>query len=250
MSCLTDYINNKSNNWGELSYGIDEIVCYNDHVDLSTNDLYNGLSMNKIGMIFGIMILGRPINTICKTLYHICIPISIPREIRLANLQSSVDRKTRDLQEPNFCWISAKAVMKSLVDIVRTPLYGIVLTIISIVGTIAFFVSPNELKQIRKWHGKLEISLHWGNKHRCLVECFTPIDNLNKISRRNETFSDIATVKVNTQTFQYNEKTPAEIKGLGNLAHKRANNLLSIYDKSTVDRIKFFCCNEFLKFFV
>jgi hypothetical protein len=68
------------------------------------------------------------------------------------------------------------------VDIVRTPIYGIVLTALAIVGLILGLFDSEKIYDLRLFMGKIEQSLNRGEKHTewTLAPCFQPGD-LNNI---------------------------------------------------------------------
>jgi hypothetical protein len=71
--------------------------------------------------------------------------------------------------------------VKSLADIVRTPVYGVVLTVISLAGVIAIPFSPNLAYDVREVYGNVEQSLNWGIRRTetTLARCFQPICNID-----------------------------------------------------------------------
>jgi hypothetical protein len=220
---LQRYVTNIPNGLGEITYGITsekKNVDITDEVDLTTFDLYMKDTDDRIGKIFFSMILVRPLKTIIKTMYHLCLPISIPREIYISILR---DNKSNI----NYLKLAINATGKTVVDIIRTPLYGIVLTIVAVCGSLAFFVKKDSLKNLRKLHGQIELSLHWGNKFRCLVECFLPKDNLMKLGRRNQPIQGITSIrlKVNhmssVDVSDYLSENDPVILGLANFAHSQ-----------------------------
>lgn len=231
---LDNYIKKSSNGWGTISYKIEcdidgakEHIKNTEEVDLSNYDLYIKKSIHGIQTVFFSMIIVRPIKTIIKTGYHICLPLSIPKEI-----YSSILKEKTQLTSLGYLRLGTTAAIKSIIDVVRTPIYGVALTIIAIAGLAISFIQPACVNDIRKLHGKIELALYWGNKHRCLVQCFVPMENLMKIERRNRLIEGISECQIKAfykpkapfkqwdyDIFPYNKESNPLILGLANWAH-------------------------------
>ena len=69
-----------------------------------------------------------------------------------------------------------------LTDIVRTPIYGVALTVLAVVGFILGLFGSEKIYDLRLLMGKIEQSLNWGKPHTTwtLAPCFQPSD-LNQI---------------------------------------------------------------------
>lgn len=262
---LHKYINKSAENprWGKINYGFSgEVdgektqIRYTDFVDLTTYDMYikKPNHDSKMRSIFWSMIIVRPFRTLCKTVYHLCLPISIPVEI-YETIKEERAKALRHPEEPRPHIVKACAINvgKSLLDIVRTPLYGLALTIIAIAGVIISYVKPEWIHEIRKIHGKVELQLCWGKKEKCLVQCFQPMENLMKIKRRNRTveginkcrikaFNDLegkkpkTMQKTNIETIEYQQEKNPIIFGLANWAYSQANHQTKLNSQSQRDR--------------
>jgi len=269
-----DFINNyikrtsKNPSWGKISYGFEGVVngverkiIFTDYIDLTTYDLYKKKPSHafKVCATCCSMIFARPLKTVIKTCYHLCFPISIPKEI----YEAIREERSRAIKDPayhnrNIFLVGTIAAMKSLADIIRTPLYGVALTIISIAGVLIYHIKPALLHDLRKIHGKVELSLCWGNKQRCLVMCFVPMENLMKVQRRNRAIEGITSCRIRAfsklkipfegypiDVTVYKEKTNPLIFGLTNWAHSQLMNKekhQTINCNENYDKIIKTCC--------
>jgi hypothetical protein len=238
---LDCYIKKTSSHWGKISYGLagvidgkEKSIKYTDEIDLINYDLYIKLPLHRIQSIFCSMILARPLKTIIKTCYHICFPISIPKEIYGSILKEKALVAKGLSKNPDYLWVATLAGAKSIADIIRTPVYGIALTLIAVAGTAISFFKPELINDVRKLHGKVEVHLYWGSKHRCLVKCFVPMENLTKVERRNRLIDGISDCQIkafyqpkeppkkrNYDPYNYEKSIPPVILGLANWTHSQ-----------------------------
>lgn len=213
-------------NWKQITYGFRKIPVvdssqaplskwYKDMVNMDTGDIYINKTEANMFKVNAAMILGRPLKTVLKTAYHLCLPISIPYEI-YDTVQREKAREKLHPEEPKAnlykeCTIS---VIKSLADIVRTPLYGIVLTVMHVAGAILYFIKPEKMNDVRSMAGKVDLSLSWDRKERCFPECYQSMDNLMTVHRRSYKIEgvDYSAAQNDTQI------------GLINLAYARAQH--------------------------
>ncbi len=148
--------------------------------------------LEHIGIIFVALVVGRPLQALCKTAYHLFIPLSFYKEIKFALAKDQkLAQKNPGQPRSSRALICTAAILRSLADIIRTPLYGIVLTVIAIAGAILFLIPSKRhyILNVRDLSGLVERSLMWGDKSRCLARCQQPLDTLQTVHQRNKDFS-------------------------------------------------------------
>lgn len=230
------WLNNNTNNvhledtslpdWKMITYGFRKIPdvnnsevpfskVYSDPINMDTGDIYINKKEKNMFEVNAALILGRPLKTVLKTAYHLCLPISIPYEI-YDTIQRERAREKLHPEEPKAnlykeCTIS---VIKSLADIVRTPLYGIVLTVLHVAGAILYFIKPEKMNDVRAIAGKVDLSLSWGRKDRCLPECYQSMGNLMTVHKRGYKIEGV----------DYSEAQNDTQIGLINFAYARAQH--------------------------
>lgn len=147
-------------------------------LDLRTGDLYLDCSESKIWRKCVALCFARPLIGTAKTFYHLCLPISIPLEIFKAVWEGVQEKHS-------FYQITSSArirVVNNTTDIVRTPLYTVALTIMSIQAVVVGLYSPVRLYDLRKEAGRLENALNRGIESMwTCVPCFQPIHHLMQI---------------------------------------------------------------------
>lgn len=119
------------------------------------------------GLIFAkcfAQLLLRPLHTLVKTVYHAAmIPIltDLPKLFK------------RQMQAADF---SANAI-RSIKDIMRTPVYGLALMAASIAVLVSGVFHPASIYEGRRLLGKIEEEANHGRKHTSwtLAKCFQPI---------------------------------------------------------------------------
>ncbi len=196
-------------NWQGIAYQWNEkngkTYRYSATLETSSQDIYLDTNTFLIFKKCAALLVLRPTHTVMKTLYHFTL-IGVGVEIWHA---------LKGTQTAGEC---TKNSLKSLADIVRTPLYGIVLTVLAVAAVVVYPFASHQLYNFRKVMGKIELSLVWGNVHPkglpILAPCFQPIANLETIAshkRYKKTYED---------TF-YDLKATAIVHALNNLARAR-----------------------------
>jgi hypothetical protein len=104
----------------------------------------------------------RPLHTVFKTLYHACLPLSLWVE------GSSAQQRGVAV---------GAALARNIADIVRTPLYGLALTILAVVGCVFGGLGLERVYDVRALAGRVERSLNWGEPRAAgaLAPCFQPL---------------------------------------------------------------------------
>jgi len=151
----------------------------------------------------------RPLHSLLKTISHI---LMLPIIYEIA-------KTWQGDQSKDDC---IKNSIKSLVDIVRTPLYGLVLTVATIGALILGAVNPESLYSSRAFLGKIEQQANWGDIHTdwTLAHCFQPFP------------MSILTYYANKDCIHdtfYNDSDPLE-KALANLARARVRFMRHHFD--------------------
>lgn len=141
-----------------------------------TGDLYVDYDKIDIYMINLALAIYRPVQIVAKTAYHASM-LGVAYEI----FNYATDhRDTAKLKE---------RCIRQLKDIVRTPLYGLALSVIHIAGVFAGLLMPNKIYDIRKLVGDTENKLNWGEKgsfpnpFHTMAPCCQPVGNLTNIDR-------------------------------------------------------------------
>lgn len=170
--------------WGRLILNVNETNhegkqlthTYAACVNRENGDIYLDDSKLKIWTKLALLILFRPVHTAIKTIYHTFFFISIPHEVSAAIKRN-----------PNITKLEiVKLIAKRLVDIVLTPIYGVVLTAISICAAFAGIFCPRKLYDFRDIAGKIDKLMYWDETYSGFelfkpAVCFLPIKNIHTI---------------------------------------------------------------------
>lgn len=186
------YSHGKNSRWGHLvckwdqKKGNNRVISniYAACMNLENGDLYLDDDRKLIWFKSVLLTIGRPLHTIfAKTLYH-ALGIGIGIEV-FHTVRGKQDKK----QCLNNC-------VRELKDIIRTPLYGLAMTVVNIATVILSPFHPTVTYDLRRTAGKLEKDLLWGDtdSNWILAPCFQPNANIqqirNKYNRR--VFEDTA----------------------------------------------------------
>jgi hypothetical protein len=162
---------------------LDKKIMHEFHATINTTngDIFLDCSRRKLFAKHIMLIIARPIHIAIKTLWHLSIfgPLTI-QIFKLYKGQSSL----KELTTHTF---------HSLSDIVRTPLYGLAMTVTYIAGIILGSFCPNSLYYTRDAAGWLERTLLRESKvfkttPWALSPCFSPMYNLQSIAERHIIF--------------------------------------------------------------
>lgn len=144
-------------------------------INVKTGDIYIDCRRRKIFCKHLALLLVRPIHTLIKTLWHATI---------IGPLIAAIADN-----EPNL----GTRMLYSLADIVRTPVYGLAMTITYLAGVILACVCPNILYRTRSLGGYLERKLLRANTREELEDnqwaislCFSPCKNIAKSLKNGE----------------------------------------------------------------
>lgn len=185
-------------NWNEERTGSNQTLehIYTPAINLKNGDIYLDCGARKIWAKCCLYSILQPIVLTVKTVYHLFLPFSIPYTI-YKTVQAAKNEENK-ISEAELMKKIIKEVGKNLVDMVRTPLYAIAITIVGIAGVIIGPFAPKLLYDIRITAGKLDKSLNWDeNSPWILFRCFQPIDNLMTIDQWDREYKDTAYLKEN-----------------------------------------------------
>ncbi len=155
-------------------------------LDNTNGNLYLDVSQKKLVVKFLTLSLIRVFHATLKIFYHIALPISIPIEIFKAYSQAASEAKEKSVSitYSRVAYLAIRNVSRSILDIVRTPLYNIAMIFLMLAGIPS---SPNYRYEIMKIVGLMEINLTWANSSDplhsrisfwTLAGCLQPMANL------------------------------------------------------------------------
>ena len=175
-------------NWHEKVGDKDLQHVFTASIDLKTGDIYLDCRKRKLFAKHLTLAFARPLHTAVRTLYH----------LSLAGVITNVYKAAVGKQTAKQAFTHS---VKSLADIVRTPVYGTALTIVNIAAVAITPFSPSKLYDLRKLHGKIEQQLNWGEKQTgwTLALCFQSGFNVTGKEWGIETFSQEEYEKIKTK---------------------------------------------------
>lgn len=177
-------------------------------INVTTGEIYLDCRRRKIFVKNALFIVLRPLITVVKTIWHATLigPLMVTaRAIRSGEMS----------KKEAACYFGL-----SLLDSVRTPIYGLLITITHIIGFITAFLSPNTLYKTREIAGCLERKLLrveniFDSKWARFSSCFSPIAHL--LEEKDISGTLLALAK-NNVTFR--RRTPAIFNDGGKLLSK------------------------------
>ena len=143
--------------WIERKEGKDLTHICTFAFDFYNGDIFEDGRKRKIWTKCLLLNMGYPLAGFRKTLYHLILPLSIPVEIFRA-VQEGIQHNDSPKQ------IAAKIlrnVARNMADIIRTPLYTLALTVVTLSATIIGFFASRKLYTLRALAGRIELSLNW-----------------------------------------------------------------------------------------
>jgi hypothetical protein len=192
--------------WGRMHCQWDETFkrtgdVYKKHhyvpvVNVHTGEVYDDCSKFHIYVHMVVHTALRPVQILGKTIYHLCLPISIPHTIYKTIMEELYLNECRDKEEQtSYCYLMGKCVRKTLqcpLDIVRTPIYGVAMTALSLVAVIYAPIqgvvstatslmtgsdSPpsTHLYDFRETIAKIQRLLYWGSDDVDCLDFLQPI---------------------------------------------------------------------------
>lgn len=140
---------------GEGKEGLFHI--YAAGLNLETGDLYLDCTKKKIYAKCCTFLLVNPFWGIIKTAYHLLLPVSIPLTIYHTVKEAKKGKKPyRSNEIVRRVFVN---IARNCADIVRTPLYTLVNTIVTLAAVVIGPFAPKKLYDLRSLIGKIEQSL-------------------------------------------------------------------------------------------
>lgn len=142
--------------WATIQYGKEKkIICLDPSSPYAGNIYWND-SKEVIYHKLLVSALFRPVHLVIKTLWHAILLDSLMIVIH-GIYQNCINSK----QAPSAEEIG-KRIVRSLVDIVRTPIYDVALLMVTVAGLLAAPLQPELVYDIRALIGRLSRELNWG----------------------------------------------------------------------------------------
>lgn len=164
---------------------------YNDDQKLANKFKESDFSLKTKFIILSFI---TPYEYAIRTIYLAILPLSLGLKI-YSIYQKAKKAKANGKEIPtDVLQVKiVKAVAKKLADVIRTPLYGVALTVVALATVILCHFKSDLLYEGRVLYGEIEKSYLWGKKVRkFLVEsvtkggapCMQPIANLKRNERK------------------------------------------------------------------
>jgi hypothetical protein len=184
------------------------IVCIDPKSEHAGN-IYNSDSKLLLYWKFFLSTLARPVHLVVKTLYHLSL-------IGVAKIIFEGIKKGENPKD------LGQKIVRSLADIVRTPLYELVMTIVSAVALLVAPFQPTLLYDFRSFTGKLSNELFWGRAKKAdmpvnLTPCMSRVVNIMDFEK-NPDRQRILIDENGNDRIQYRDKTNLTLVALDNMA--------------------------------
>lgn len=156
--------------------GIDSEIFHEFHpvINVKTGEIFTDCRRRKIFAKHLTCIFLRPIHILIKTIWH--ASIILPLISQGKKLYHNKQTKEETLNN----------IKNSIKDIIRTPCYGVAMTVVSLAAVVLAVFSPNFLYRTRDFVGKLERKLHrttkWRRSDYTFSPCFSPINNIQHLN--------------------------------------------------------------------
>lgn len=206
--------------WREKKIGSNEPLIHKVALvfNRETGDYYLDCSKKKIYVKMLANFLLRPIDGLIRTLFHVCVPLSIGLTCYITidqakrsnrNLAKKLEKyeneSTEEAQQEaeklrkrilTPSKIFQKCInnsLKSLSNIVRTPVYSVAMTIVSLAAVIVGPLAPKTLYDFREMQNKLLRSYHRMPEGQIfdITPCFTTIGSIQKEYLFEKPFYDV-----------------------------------------------------------
>lgn len=166
-------------------------VTYRTHtlalcINRETGDFYEDTTKKKIYVKMLAHTLRRPL-FVLDTLYYVCFPVAMTIAYRKA--RKEMEESVKLFSESEIKARCRQAAFNALADIVRTPVYGIAMIVVSATALIVGPLAPKKLYDFREMENQLMRKYYRiPNGHFTTpFECFLSINNIQrqeKYSRR------------------------------------------------------------------
>lgn len=212
-----EYVNGSKSKWANLT-----CVCkYLNGRIRSTNVIVNcknkKVYVNDSKLIIAKKLTGLSVITpwilIAKTIYHLLFPVSLAHQFYYVLKEA----KNQAPVEKNLSLKIIKIIGKNFLDMLKTPLYAIAMTVVAISTLILSIFKREFLYEGREIFGKMLLSLNWGEKKNLwtYAPCMIPIANLTKDVREEKRFYSLGNIV-------YEDAPGTILHGLNNLANAHA----------------------------
>jgi hypothetical protein len=151
----------------------------------NTKKVYNADPKGTIALKFlGLTLASSTIILIFKTLYHVFLPLSLTYQIitKVKHVQKKALQQDKPIAKLDLAKKILKVIGKNLIDIIKTPLFAIAMTIVLLASLILAPFKTSLLYVGRWFYGELLMSLNWGKKITlwCIAPCMLPLADLTK----------------------------------------------------------------------
>lgn len=152
----------------EIKNPLGKVVCLDPSSPFAGN-MYTNESKLAIYTKLWLTLIVRPIHIVAHTLYHLLLI-----KTAIIIFKGMQDNKPAEV-------ICAK-VIRSLADVIRTPIYGIALIVVTVAGLVFSLIYWPLVYEIRAVIARLTLELYWGKEipmeQIYLAPCMQPTGNL------------------------------------------------------------------------
>ncbi|MBS4166863.1 Uncharacterized protein NEOC65_001964 [Neochlamydia sp. AcF65] len=174
--------------------------CYAAVIHTKNMNIYGDDEKSLLAWKFGALALFSPIFYVAKTIFHLFFPLSIYKyydlekkkwEALRANPHPLNPSSSLHQKQPKL----TRIILNNCLDICRTPLYALTISITSLGTLVLSLFNSNYLYEGREILGNLQLSLNWERRKpyyfETIAPCMLPIDNLKDIAfKRSYTHRD------------------------------------------------------------
>ncbi len=211
--------------WKEISKKEGGVVQYIDRkypatINCESEKIYVSDKKLELVIKFCALIPGTSYYLLAKTIYHLLFPLSLAHQIYQTVKEVKAEKAEaikNGREAPNDLRSRiGKVILNNFIDIVRTPLYAVALTVVAIASLILAPIRPEILYEGRVIYGELLISLNRGNKNSLwtIAPCMQPLAALKKNEEKK--------FYVKADTF-YDGEPGTKAHALNNLARRHLN---------------------------
>lgn len=122
-------------------------------INRETGEFYDDCTKKKVYAKMIAFTLTRPFIVFANTLYYACFPVAMTLAYR--NARKEINKSKDQLEESEISARCRQAAFEALADVVRTPLYGIAMTVVSATALIIGPFAPKKLYDFREMENQL-----------------------------------------------------------------------------------------------
>ncbi len=186
-------------------------------INCKTEKVYLGDSKKVIAAKFSELSLATPVFMTVKTIYHLFFPLSLPYQIyitmhEMKKLEALAVKKGQEPPPRDLASRVARVILRNFIDIVKTPLYMVAMTVVAVSTLILAAIKPQILYEGRVLYGEMLMSLNWGEKKTLwtLALCMQPLADLKNENEKK--FQYVA------DDIEYNAPSGTKLHALNNMA--------------------------------